>query len=191
MLSLVDGNSPTRPSQITMHTNASPASEYSRDGADGFKPLPLPSRGEDLYPGRQYYLSPIARTLIDEVFGIRGLPSIVECLHKRVPPTRMTVTSENLETGATRTQVTILDSQDATFRVQGGIGSKFTIDLAVLAERNEQYEKKTDESFFGVVQRKLAKYRDSDDKTKAKTTGSRSVGGTPAIKKYDLSILDI
>lgn len=174
----------------TMHTSATPASEYSRDGADGFRPLRLPLRGEDLQPGRQYYLSPVARAIIDEVFGIRGLPSIIECLRCRVAKTRMTVTTFNYETGKEVTKVTELDGQDAAFHVRGGIVNKFTLDLVEVAKRQEMYEKKTDDSFFGIIHRKRKRYEDDDERPKSKSY-SRGVNGAPLAKKVDLSILDL
>lgn len=49
----------------------------------GFRPLALPATGFELLAGRQYLLSPIARITLEEAFGLRGVPSTIECVTAR------------------------------------------------------------------------------------------------------------
>lgn len=101
------------------------------NGSDGFKPLCLPERGEDLQEGRQYVLTPLARLILVEEFGLAGLPRVVECIHRRVFATRLTTVSENLETKVSKTSVIDLPAQDASFRYGK---NKFVLDLAKLVD---------------------------------------------------------
>lgn len=161
-----------------MQTNASRATEYSRDGQDGFRPLPLPARGEDLLPGRQYYLNPLARLVVSDVYGLRGLPSVIECLAKKVSPTRIETITTNLATGQVSRREHLLPEQAACFRVFGGPNRiiKFNLDLEHVEARKPFYADSP----------KLKDFELSDERPR---TAKRT--GTTLIKKYDLSVLDI
>lgn len=99
---------------------------------DGYKPLLLPANGEDLVSGRQYYLSPVARVCIEEMYGLRGVPSIVECLLARRPAGIIRTIRTNLDRSVTLyDREVVLGEQDATFRafVKNRMHYKFTVDL--------------------------------------------------------------
>lgn len=106
-----------------------------------FGPLVLPEKGEDLLEGYQYLLTPLARDMLSNIYGYRGLPTVVECIRRRVAATCIRSLTENLETGEQRWTVMDLDHQDATFRVRtGGLRPIiFTIDLAEMARRAPVY----------------------------------------------------
>ena len=107
-----------------------------------FVPLILPERGEDLIPGRQYALTPIARLILREEFCIQA-PTIVECIHRRIAATEITTTRKNCETGETTTSTSSLPAQAATFRCMANRGKilTFTLDLAKLDELVPFYDK--------------------------------------------------
>ncbi len=117
------------------HAGNSPALSTTR-WRDGVMPKELPARGEDLMPGYQYELDPAARRTIDDTFGIRGVPTYVECTKKRVAACRRVTVTTNLETGAEHRSETVEPEQQATFRAY--LGGKriavFTLDLPKLAE---------------------------------------------------------
>jgi hypothetical protein len=93
-------------------------------------PLFLPSKGEDLLPGRQYFLSAEVRENIKQTYGYRNLPRSVVCLRCRVAATIVLTRRINLETGqVTRTRYE-LSAQAACFHVPG-TKIKFEIDLAL------------------------------------------------------------
>ena len=111
---------------------------------DGFKPLPLPEKGEDLQQGRQYMLDPVARGAIEDMYGMAGVPAIIECLLAKRPATRIDSTSTNLETGEVRiSQPIFLPCQHETFRAFQAHKRhlKFTIDLARVHEMRPFYAK--------------------------------------------------
>ena len=85
-------------------------------------------------PGYQYELDPAARRLLDDVFGLRGVPTYVECTRKRVGACRRTLITENLETNTKHTTVTEEPGQEATFRYVSGHSrfTAFTLDLPAL-----------------------------------------------------------
>lgn len=103
---------------------------------DGYKPLVLPLRGEDLSPGRQYLLTPLARLILEDRFGLHNVPTVVECLSARHPATCIRSCVENLETGQVLWTVSQLPEREATFRAFLGKGRilKFTVDLRKLEE---------------------------------------------------------
>ena len=124
---------------------------------DGVMPKELPLRGEDLMPGYQYELDPAARRAIDERFGVRGVPTYVECIKKRCAPCVRETRVTNLETGAVHESRIEEPEQPATFRAYLG-GTRlavFTLDLPALQRaraamtpaelvRDDRYER-TDE----------------------------------------------
>lgn len=104
-------------------------------------PLKLPGRGEDLHPGRQYYIDPVARHVILHEFGI-VCPKTVECLDKKRPATRLTMISENLETGVKTEHVTDNPATSAKFRAfyKHKRIEIFTLDLSKVEERRQFYQ---------------------------------------------------
>lgn len=113
--------------------------QYADSG--GYKPLLLPEKAEDLLEGRQYALTPLARLILDEVYGLRGVPTIVECLHRKIAKTRVTTRTENLETGEIKEGITILSEQKATFKAFLGFKRvvKFELDLIKMGELAPYY----------------------------------------------------
>jgi hypothetical protein len=113
-----------------------PMSENYLDKKD-FRPMVLPERGEQLEKGRQYVLTPLARLILQEKYGICGVPTIVECILIKTPPMRVEVLRTNLETNKSQYSIIESEGQEATFRVFMGVGRpslKFEIDLLKLAE---------------------------------------------------------
>lgn len=111
---------------------------------DGFKPLPLPVEGEDLQPGRQYLLTPLVRLILDEVYGFRGVPTVVECLHARRPATIIRTMVQDAESGKTlSSSIMEVPAREATFRAFLGKGRvlKFEVSLARLADMAPFYDK--------------------------------------------------
>jgi len=110
--------------------------------SDGFKPLVLPLTGEELVVGRQYVLTPLARLIIAEEFGVKGLPTVVECLKCRVAATRITTIIENLETGEKIERVRNVEAQTETFRAYLGATNKpvFTVDIKKLEKLADFYD---------------------------------------------------
>ncbi len=148
----------------------------------GYRPLPLPSRGEALEHGRQYALSPISRLVIEEVYGLRGIPTFVTCLRCRVARTRVTHVIENLETGQVHRSVTEVPEQDALFEAYFSVKNrvKFTIDLPRVREA---------EAFYADSP-KLKKYEDTCE-MKPRTASSTGLATAKAPRTPpDLSILD-
>src|SRR5690606_26286682 len=157
---------------------------------EGFKPLPLPRKGEDLEQGRQYMLSPLARLIIDEVFGYRGVPTYVECLRKKVARTRITTTTENLETGEVKTSSMELEAQVETFRAFMAYKRvlKFSIDLERLHSSEGIYANSPKLKFYEMTceyQAKL-KARGQGPKRERRNGVSES-----KIQKIDLSLLGL
>lgn len=91
--------------------------QYLSSAADGFKPLLLPLTGEELQPGRQYLLTPVARVILEEVYGLFNIPTVVECLHAKRPATIVRSITQNAETGKViSTSVMEVEGREATFR---------------------------------------------------------------------------
>jgi hypothetical protein len=111
--------------------------------SDGYKPLPLPERGEDFQEGRQYALTPLARLILKKEYGLSNVPTIVECLLRKVAATRIATHTLNRETGEAKWTVMELAPQDATFRAYLGRTTvlKFTIDVAKLIALEPMYNK--------------------------------------------------
>lgn len=148
--------------------------------ASGYKPLRLPARGEDLEPGRQYALSPVSRLVIEEMYGLKGVPTFVTCIHCRVAPTKVTHIIENLETGHKHETVTKVDAQEACFSAFLTVRNRlrFTLDL----ERVRQAEA------FYAESPKLTRYEESDELRQGVKAGGTNV---PRARKLpDLSVLD-
>lgn len=154
-------------------------------------PLVLPATGYELQSGRQYYLNPAARAALHDVFGLRGLASLVECICAKNDAREVVISSKNLRTNEVVTTKSDQPERNATFR---GFGKKvfvFTLSLESLHERMGAYEQghlfneyeKTDpyagRKFRGV---KLNNWHD-DGKT----------GGGSVKKKepLDLSLFDL
>lgn len=93
-------------------------------------PLFLPSKGEDLIPGCQYYLSAEVRENLFQTYGYRNLPRAVECLRARVAATVILTRRINLETKQVIRTRWELPAQPACFHVPG-TKIKFEIDLAL------------------------------------------------------------
>lgn len=113
----------------------------SAAGAEGFKPLVLPSRGEDLMPGRQYALTPLARLMIEDIYGIAGVPTIVECIRRKVPAQEVTISTKNLETGEVRVRTEVHEFQPESFRAFNAYKRilKFSFSVDLLVEREAMY----------------------------------------------------
>jgi hypothetical protein len=141
---------------------------------DGYKPLHLPATGEELISGRQYYLSPVARVTIEEVYGLRGIPSVVECILAKRPRTRLCTTRTNLDTGESfASRDIILEGQHETFVafIKFKKHLKFTLDLAKIHE--------------------LAPFYVDSDRVRDYETTDKVPAAPKQEKKPDLSILDL
>lgn len=103
---------------------------------EGYKPLILPERGEELQQGRQYALTPLVRLILHEVYGLSNIPTIVECLHPKVAATQVVTSRTNLETGQVTVASYTIEPQAATFRVFLALGRilKFEVDLVKIIE---------------------------------------------------------
>lgn len=170
---------------------------------DGYKPMVLPAKGEDLLEGRQYLLTPLARLILQEEYGIRGVPTVVECTKRKVAATRMETTSTNLETGEVRKSLVVLEPQRATFRAFMALKRviRFELDIAKLEEFAPMYDKShklpaLEEDWF--AQRSLPsthhKFRGQSLRfwSRPDNYQPRSGALAPArIKSIDLSILDL
>lgn len=101
-----------------------------------FRPLILPEKGEQLERGRQYVLTPLARLILQEKYGLFGVPTVVECIQHKVARTLVQVMRTNLDTGKSTYSIQELPGQEATFRVFLGVGRvlKFEVDLVKLEE---------------------------------------------------------
>lgn len=109
---------------------------------DGYKPLRLPATGDELLSGRQYYLSPVARVVIEEMYGLRGIPSVVECLLAKRPRRSIRTVSTNLDTGIVISDREVLqDEQHATFVafIKHKKHVKFTCDLTKVKDLEPFY----------------------------------------------------
>lgn len=187
--------------------------------SDGFKPLVLPERGEDLIVGRQYALTPLARHIIAEEYGLRGLPTVVECIRSRVAACEITIIRKNVETGKTTTVTRREEEQSETFRAYLGATNKpvFIVSLKKLEELAEFYDQshklpgdvnkhtaeqlaRLEEEWFKVTsQMSNTKFRGqplrwwSRGDSGAAPTAKKLTGGTVirARKEIDLSILNL
>lgn len=134
--------STTKPPEIKPPENVAdlhmpiPAGARPPQHEKGFPVLKLPKRGEDLFEGRQYELSPVARAYIEETWGF-VLPRVVECLHKKRPPMRYAMHALNLETGEARWSVSEEPATEATFSawMANSKLQPFTLNLEFIAER--------------------------------------------------------
>ena len=111
--------------------------------SDGYRPLILPESGELLQVGRQYALTPLARLILVEEYGLRGVPTMVTCIRKKAPPTRVITTTINLETNKAVQTEEEFPGQEACFSayVGGGKHLKFEINLAKLDSLAPFYDK--------------------------------------------------
>ena len=102
-------------------------------------PLKLPKDGEELLPGRQYEIDPVARAFIINHYGIIT-PRFVECIKSASPARRVTITTEYADGRPTRTTHQDIPAQDATFRAFYKYKriALFTLDLTVI-EYNRQF----------------------------------------------------
>lgn len=174
---------------------------YVSSAADGFKPLPLPATGEELQPGRQYLLTPIARLILDEVYGLRGIPTCVECLHARRPETNIRSMTEDVETGKIiATNVVNVPAREATFRAFLGKGKivRFEVSLKKMEEMVPFYDKshklpELEEEWFAVISKyPKGKFRGCTLRWWDKGAEVPRAPGSRAAhlqKKLDLSIL--
>jgi hypothetical protein len=108
---------------------------------EGYKPQILPERGEDLMEGRQYALTPLARLVLEREYGYGGLPTVLECLLRKVCRTTITTHTFNHETRKHKVSRLRLDPQEETFRAftAGGI-VKFSFSIAKLDELAPFYD---------------------------------------------------
>lgn len=109
----------------------------------GYKPLHLPRKGEDLIPDRQYALTPVARLVIEEMYGLKGVPTFVTCIRCKVAKTKVTRIIENLETGVVHKTEHIVEPQAATFSAFLSLRNRlvFTVDLDKVHELEPFYAK--------------------------------------------------
>lgn len=109
----------------------------------GYRPLILPRKGEDLIPDRQYALSPVARLVIEEMYGLKGVPTFVTCIRCKVAKTKVTRIIENLETGIVHKTEHIVEPQAATFSAFLSLRNRlvFTVDLDKVHELEPFYAK--------------------------------------------------
>lgn len=107
---------------------------------NSFKPLKLPSCGEDLLPGRQYYIDPVARIAIDETYGFFP-PKVVECLQKRCDPATIWTIHRNDRTRKITKQRMSMSQQEECFIAffSKNNKKKFSINLAKLHESRAFY----------------------------------------------------
>jgi hypothetical protein len=112
--------------------------EYVKN--EGYRPLVLPERGEDLLEGRQYALTPLARLVLEREFGLANVPTVVECILRKVAKTTLITRTFNHEL-RTRTVSRIrLPAQQETFRAYTHTVFKFSLSLAKLYELAPYYD---------------------------------------------------
>ncbi len=109
---------------------------YADNG--GFRPLRLPKSGYDLQPGRQYILDSVARVIVADVYGLRNLPSVIECMSAKSDACVAVSYQINKRTGEKTPERHLeVPESNEVFRAFPA-GSKyvtFTIDLAKVEER--------------------------------------------------------
>ena len=171
----------------------------------GYKPLLLPTTGEELLPGRQYVLTPLARLILHEVYGLRGIPTICECIKAKRSATQITTVETNLETGVSSPpRIMTLEAQQATFSTY--VGNKkhitFILDLKKMDELAPFYDKShklpamEDEWFKHVSDQPLnVKFRGQSLRWWSKGAVESDGSFKPYMRKktaesLDLSILD-
>lgn len=139
----------------------------------GFRPLPLPADGFALLAGRQYVLSPIARITLEEAFGLRGIPTVIECVAPRCAARTITtivvVDGSPMEHRSSHRE----EARPATFKAYMGNKkfSTFTLDLEKVHSLREFYAQA--------------------DKVSDREPASGGVRVKASKKVIDLSILDI
>ena len=126
---------------------------------EGFPVLELPARGEDLMEGRQYELSPLARSYIDETWGM-SLPRIIECLFKKRPSTRVATHTLNRETGEAKWSVLEDQGHPATFKAMTAQMKPFLFQLDLVWLAGREHETKDSH--------KVSAYEDKDFKSLSK-----------------------
>lgn len=106
-----------------------------------FVPLKLPKDGEDLLPGRQYEIDPVARAVIFNHFGIIT-PKFVECIRCKLPARKITMTVEYADGRPSKTTSYEEPSQEATFRAFYKYKriAVFTVDLTVVEFQRQFYQ---------------------------------------------------
>lgn len=114
------------------------------------------------------------------MYGLKGVPTFVTCVHCRVAKTKVIHIIENLETGKKHETVNIVDPQEATFTAFLSLKNRlrFTLDL----ERVRQAEA------FYKDSPKLTKYEESDELRQGVKAGGTNV--SKPRKLPDLSVLD-
>ena len=109
---------------------------------DGFRPMKLPKRGTDLLAGHQYVLDPVARTIIEEVYGLRNIPRSVECIQAQVLPKQIDTVTTCLLTGERTCGTPVrIEAKHSTFRIYWKYKSveTFTLDFDKLEELRPFY----------------------------------------------------
>lgn len=173
--------------------------------SDGFKPLVLPLTGEELIVGRQYALTPLVRLILADRYGVKGVPTIVECTRSRVGATTVKTITTNEETGKVTEHVVRHEAQGAAFRVYVGNNRsiKFELDLSKLEELAPFYDKshklpELEEEWFKVTsQQSNTKFRGqltrwwSRGDSGASPVARRISSGVRSSPKFDLSILNL
>lgn len=96
-----------------------------------YGPLNLPSSGDDLQEGRQYYLDEVATSYLKE----QGLivPVIVECISRRYFARTIRTITTNLETGVVTDRTHTDEARPATFRTPAGRGRFHLFSLPIEA----------------------------------------------------------
>lgn len=150
------------------------------DGS-GYHPLRLPAKGEELIVDRQYALTPVSRLVIEEMYGLKNVPTFVTCIKIKVAKTRVTRIIENLETGEVFKSIQDVEPQEATFTAFLSLRNRmlFTLDLARVKQAEAIYADSP----------KLTKYEESDEL--AKPTKKTATGKPTKVRvPVDLSIFD-
>jgi len=145
---------------------------YADNG--GFRPLRLPTSGYDLQPGRQYILDSVARVIVADVYGLRNLPSVIECMSAKSDACIIVSYQINRRTGEKTPERHLeVPESNEVFRAfpTGSKHVTFTIDLAKVEERRAAY-----------VEADLVK---DEEEHKVSTPKVRKA------KVIDLSILDL
>lgn len=141
-----------------------------------FIPHTLPKSGFDLIEGFQYVLSPVARSVIDDVYGIKNVPKYVECVRSQRDEVEFFSRQTNLRTGEVIERSFVQEGCQAVFRGLTGNKKfvKFELDLEFVHERAAAYATGDDADATLLLKEVKKEYQ---EKKTTRSSSTRSSSG--------------
>lgn len=108
--------------------------------SNDYSPRALPLKGEDLEPNFQYAIDPVARAIVQDVYGLQ-VPKVVTCISRYYPAVEVYTRTTVLKTGQIKERTIREEERPASFLAFFSLKNqrKFTLDLAKVAEMRPFY----------------------------------------------------